>query len=322
VARGYPETLDAAASVHAELGSNWSELSIGTNAMGTALAERHPLQVFCTEPFTETVHGWACSAAPVHHPRTGQVLGVVNLTGPLRTLHPHALSLVVAAVRVLETHIGAADPRGTPAGGALQLLSGERAVLQTRSESLPLSLRHAEILTLLAYRPEGWTAEQLALELHGDFRKPVSVRVELSRLRQGLGPVIDAEPYRLADGIRVDFRELEALLAADRIHAALDLYHGPLLPGSDVPLINELRDRIDEQLRARVLESHEPAVFERWLRTLAGHDDGEAIARLLALAGDRATTARYRGRLERLERLGLVDVTRLLPPRQLASPTH
>lgn len=305
---GHPRTLEAASELHGEPGSNWSELSIGTNAMGTALAERHPLQVLGTEHFSERLHGWACSAAPVHQPGTGEVAGVVNLSGAAHSLTPHSLALVTAAARMLEARLSSVGPVAAAPRDGLRLLGGGRATLRAGGRLTELSLRHAEILALLAaYRPEGWTAEQLAIELHGDFGKPVSVRVELSRLRRRLGPVIEAQPYRLADGVAVDVRELEALLAADRIHAALDLYRGPLLPGSEVPLINELRDSVEAELRARVLDSNEPTVIERWLRTVSGHEDGDAIVRLLELCDDPAISARYRARIDRLNTLGLMD---------------
>src|SRR5271167_3982271 len=49
-------------------GSLWSEASAGTNAIGTALAADHLVQVHAAEHFSEVVHGWTCAAAPVHDP--------------------------------------------------------------------------------------------------------------------------------------------------------------------------------------------------------------------------------------------------------------
>ena len=40
-----------------------SENGAGTNAIGTALAADHALQVFATERFVEVVQAWTCSAA-------------------------------------------------------------------------------------------------------------------------------------------------------------------------------------------------------------------------------------------------------------------
>ena len=70
--------------------------------MGTALAVDHSLQVFSAEHFATPVHGWTCSAAPLHDPVSGKLLGVLDLSGPLQTAHPHSLALVTAAARMVE----------------------------------------------------------------------------------------------------------------------------------------------------------------------------------------------------------------------------
>jgi hypothetical protein len=296
----------SAAELHASVGYDWSELAIGTNSMGTALAERGPVQIVGAEHYTGGFRAGACSAVPVRHPRTGAMLGAISLSGPPQTAGPHALALVLAASRLVENALASTYPGAEGPDSQLRLLSGPRAVLQTARGPVVLSLRRSEILALLAYRRDGWTAEQLAIELLGDYGKPVNMRVELSRLRQQVGDAIETGPYRLAPRMSVDLETFEALLAAGSLHAALDLYNGPLLPGSDVPLINELRSRLDGQLRTRIIESRDPSIVERWLRTISGHDDAAAIMHMLALSSDEVTVARYRPRLERLERLGLV----------------
>jgi hypothetical protein len=78
-------------------GTLWSEAGAGTNALGTALAVGHPIQVFAAEHFNATVHPWTCSAAPILDPEDGCLLGTIDLTGPYRMTHPHSLALVTAA---------------------------------------------------------------------------------------------------------------------------------------------------------------------------------------------------------------------------------
>ena len=53
-------------------GALWSEAGAGTNAVGTALAAEHAVQVFAAEHFTEPVQRWTCAAAPVTDPDTGR----------------------------------------------------------------------------------------------------------------------------------------------------------------------------------------------------------------------------------------------------------
>jgi hypothetical protein len=83
-------------------GMLWSEDSAGTNAIGTALAIDHAVQVFSAEHFLAEQHAWWCSAAPLHDPVTGELLGVVDISGPMRTAHPHSLGLVSAAASMAE----------------------------------------------------------------------------------------------------------------------------------------------------------------------------------------------------------------------------
>ena len=53
-------------------GALWSEAGAGTNAVGTAIAAAHAVQVFAAEHFTEPVQRWTCAAAPVHRPGHGR----------------------------------------------------------------------------------------------------------------------------------------------------------------------------------------------------------------------------------------------------------
>ncbi len=83
-------------------GMDWTEDSVGTNAIGTALAIDHAVQVFCAEHFSAKQHPWWCSAAPIHDPVTRTLVGVVDLSGPMHTAHPYSLALVRAAASMAE----------------------------------------------------------------------------------------------------------------------------------------------------------------------------------------------------------------------------
>ena len=78
-------------------------MTVGTNAIGTALAEQAPVQLFSAEHFEQQQHPWYCTAAPVHDPRTGELLGVVDVSGPALSLHPAITALVETAVRLAES---------------------------------------------------------------------------------------------------------------------------------------------------------------------------------------------------------------------------
>jgi hypothetical protein len=100
---GDAATCERARDMRFQEGAAWSELEAGTNAIGTAAALDHPIQIFSAEHVVMAVHQWTCSAAPIHEPATGEVIGVIDLTADLRTVHPHTLSLAELAAREAET---------------------------------------------------------------------------------------------------------------------------------------------------------------------------------------------------------------------------
>ena len=95
----------AADSMNFTEGALWSENGAGTNAVGTALAADHAVQIFATEHFMEVVQAWTCSAAPVHDPETGELLGVIDLTGLEKDVHPDSLAVAVSTARAVERHL-------------------------------------------------------------------------------------------------------------------------------------------------------------------------------------------------------------------------
>ncbi|MGY1836584.1 transcriptional regulator [Blastococcus sp. SYSU DS0510] len=86
-------------------GARWTEAAVGTNAIGTALAEAAPVQLFSAEHFETAQHPWYCTAAPLHHPVSGELLGVVDVSGPALTLHPVIGALVETAVKLAESQL-------------------------------------------------------------------------------------------------------------------------------------------------------------------------------------------------------------------------
>ncbi len=89
-------------------GACWSEGTVGTNAIGTALIVRRPVQVYSAEHYVRTHHAWTCAAAPVHDPRHGRQLGVIDVSGPAASVHPSTLALVDAVAKLAEAQLCAA----------------------------------------------------------------------------------------------------------------------------------------------------------------------------------------------------------------------
>ena len=61
-------------------GFSYAEEFVGTNGIGTALESGQAAHVFGHEHYAEHLEDLACAAAPVRHPVSGKILGVVDLT--------------------------------------------------------------------------------------------------------------------------------------------------------------------------------------------------------------------------------------------------
>lgn len=85
-------------------GANWSERSVGTNAIGTALTIGCPIEITGSEHYCETHHLWTCAAAPIRDPK-GDVVGILDMSGPREKAHFYSLGITVAAVRAIEERL-------------------------------------------------------------------------------------------------------------------------------------------------------------------------------------------------------------------------
>ncbi|MGJ7909056.1 GAF domain-containing protein [Actinopolyspora sp. H202] len=102
---GNPEICRKADDVLLSEGTRWSEDAIGTNAMGTTLATGLPVRIHSAEHLVCTYHSWTCAASPIHDPETGALLGSIDVSGPLSTVHPALTALVTAAARLAENRL-------------------------------------------------------------------------------------------------------------------------------------------------------------------------------------------------------------------------
>jgi transcriptional regulator of acetoin/glycerol metabolism len=102
---GDNSALGPAERIHLLPGASWSESECGTNAIGTALATDRPVQIHAEEHFCEGIKRWTCSAAVIHDPVLGEILGVVDVSGLSLSYSRHALSLVVTATNQIESFL-------------------------------------------------------------------------------------------------------------------------------------------------------------------------------------------------------------------------
>ena len=90
--------------VHLHPGADWGEGARGTNAVGTALIERRPAQIFAWEHYCQPHHCLTCSACPIFAP-SGELIGVLDVTGDYRLANPHTLGMVVAAAHAIQNQL-------------------------------------------------------------------------------------------------------------------------------------------------------------------------------------------------------------------------
>ncbi|MEU2624231.1 GAF domain-containing protein [Streptomyces sp. NPDC007157] len=297
---GHPATRRRADLMNFVPGARWSETAVGTNAPGTAVAVDRPVQVFAAEHFIRQVQPWTCAAAPVHDPRTGRVLGAVDITGGDRLAHPHSLGFVQAVARAAESQLALLDPP-TPAAEApaLTALGRDEAELRLDGHRIRLGRRHSELLVLLSRHPEGLTGDELLCALYEDESvTPVTLRAELARLRRLLGPgLLASRPYRLTGPVESDVSVVERRLEAGAVTAAVTAYPGPLLPSSQAPAVVLLRQRLADGLRAALIARRDPDLLADWAHAPWGEDDVEVWRALAAVR----PTAVVRSRLTALE---------------------
>jgi len=149
-------------------GANWGEGVVGTNAIGTALVSQRAVQVFSAEHFLRSHHPWTCAGAPIRDPRTGQVIGVVDVSGPAPTVHPTTIALVDAVARLAESQLRQEH---------------DRTLNRLRAFAAPILARMGS--PALAVDTDGWVAAVDAMPLHNRILLPeqlVPGRVRLATL--------------------------------------------------------------------------------------------------------------------------------------------
>lgn len=280
-----------AEAMHFVPGADWSEVSAGTNAPGTALALDRPVQIFGPEHLARQVTPWSCSAAPIHDPDTGAVLGVLDLTGGAEVATPQSLTLVRATVAAVEAELrierlSPAKSASVVSSGwslpALDVLGGHGATLRHGSTTTRLSLRHSELMLLIAESPDGLTTDELAVSLSDDEQAKVTIRAEMSRLRSALGPIeLSSRPYRLKSAIDTDVVRVREELAGGHIRRAVASYRGPILPTSTAPAIERLRGELHMHVRSCLLMSEDADALLSFADTAHGRDDFEIWQRTL-----------------------------------------
>ena len=311
---GDPVLMERAEAMRFVAGADWSEGRIGTSAPGTALALDRSVQIAGAEHFALSVRQWSCTAVPLHDLETHETIGVLDITGGPEVVAPRALPLLEATAAAVERELllqrlrsGGRRRRASVARAPrLAVLGRDQAALTVGGVTTELSLRHAELLALLAWHRTGVSAERLAELVHGRSDAAATIRPEMVRLRHvlaGVAPTLVplARPYRLPVPVDLDVRRLLALLDRGAHRAALDAYPGEVLPASVAPGVEEIRDEVEARLREAMLESASPDLLLAYAERVAPADRAPLTTALRLLPARSPKRAGIVARLDALD---------------------
>lgn len=182
-------------------GAVWTETRVGTNAIGTALAEAAPVELLAGEHFEQGQHPWYCTASPVHDPRTGELLGVIDVSGPALTLHPAIGALVETGRRLVESELWRHHQQGLDR-------------LRRTAEPVVTGVGGPVLLV----DDDGWVAHSAGVASGARIAAPSEGQILAV---PGLGACL---PERLAEGWLVRPAD-----TARRVRLDLELGHAPML---------------------------------------------------------------------------------------------
>ena len=160
-AHGPIDRSDPRAAVITRIGVDLSERSVGTSAIGAALAELQPVWLHRGEHFYQDTSCYSCAGAPLFGP-DGQCVGMLDLTGIDAAERPELKHLVAQSARSIEN--------------ALTLSRPHRLLLRL---NWPGRLLGDEDDGLVALDSDGWVtgsngaARQMVAGLAGAVQAPV-----------------------------------------------------------------------------------------------------------------------------------------------------
>lgn len=234
-AAGGLDFLRKAQQVFLQPGVRWSERDRGTNAIGTALVERHAVNVRDRQHYLDANAILSCAAAPIVSPR-GEILGVLDVSGDSEHMHRQALGMVRLAIQIIEHRL----MRDLAAPGSMLRFHHRHDLLGSHREGIlildetqivganraALQLLDTDWQDLLGSDAECWlqlpachgenhkdiVTSRSGQRFHGivDDRRSLQVPVSINTRSVGEQLYIDAQTRRLLDKAR---RVLDADIA-------------------------------------------------------------------------------------------------------------
>ncbi|WP_374478378.1 sigma-54-dependent Fis family transcriptional regulator [Zoogloea sp.] len=228
---GDADFLSRAEQVALHPGASWHEFERGTNAIGTALAERGAVNVFGSEHFFEGNAFLTCSASPIQDAQ-GRLMGVLDISSDYRAFQRHSLGLVKMSSRIIEKRLFESE-------------FAHQGLLSFHSRPDHVgSLCEA----LLAISPEGdlLGADQAALELLGMRREDLPRRHYNMLFDVPLGTLIDRARRDPSSLIAISGRN------GERFYARLRGNFGSMVSGAQA-LLDAKGERMTSRSRQETI---------------------------------------------------------------------
>lgn len=176
-------------------GFDYSEQTVGTNGLGTSLAEKQPVWVHGAEHFNDALHVFACVGVPILSSRGGAVAGSLSLAATAAASNPMMMALTKLAARQVEQALGelvraretalvTAFSRRSGAHRGPSMLLTEDCVL-TDTALLPLISPSSHVTLWDAAQQHAWNDATATLTLTLDG---LAVVVGVRRLEDSDGP--------------------------------------------------------------------------------------------------------------------------------------
>ncbi len=163
---GDPNLRERLAGQRIAPGHDWSESCTGTNAVGTAVALKQPVEVHSGEHFCESMKIWSCSAAPIIDVIDGDLRGVIDVSSLSHAYSAQSLALAMTAARQIEQTLHSRELARNVA--LVDWFAG--SVARWRQDGVVLLDRKGRVVTANEKAKSLFASEQIEAKLAKNYR--------------------------------------------------------------------------------------------------------------------------------------------------------
>lgn len=232
------------------VGANRSEEFAGTNAIGTCLTLKKPIQIWNEEHYIKSHKNYACSSAPIFDSNKN-LLGCLNITGKYTQLHAHTLGMAISAVDGISKEM-----KIRKAYNEIETISAQRnSIIETGTSGLILlneSNRIIQINKLALSMLQLSYGDTIGRTLSDLIRFDDPTETDLPLLKRNL-PVYNKETNLFF--VNRNLSPCKFNVSINYVQSAEGLTSGTVLRLNETKLINKLVNRISGYQSSFTFES-------------------------------------------------------------------